>query len=391
MKEKKAGVGADFVVDVPDIPMPSTEGANSEIVRDECSGAFKLAFVGAGQGGSRIAESFWKLGYRRVCCVNTNGQDLAAIQIPEANKLVMDIGTGGAGKDPTKGETAAKQHYEDIYDLMRRSFGREFDRILVCIGAGGGTGGGAMQTLVSIAHDIAKSFKVETDDGRPSVGVISALPRLAEGAKVNANAQHVMESLFSMVGKERGKMGGRTISPLIVVDNERINRIYPGLTVADFWGVANRSVSALFHLFNSIAVQDSEFTTFDRADLEDILDSGVVSFGACPLKEWKLSTDISHAIRDNLKNNVLVGGFDISQARTAGCIFIGSGDVLDSIPQEHLEHGFEMLSRIMRQGGTLHRGIYKGSKSGLVVYSALGELGRPEERMTEIARAAKAG
>ena len=116
-----------------------------------------------------------------------------------------------------------------------------------------------------------------------------------------------------------------------------------------------------------------------------------MSFGACPLKEWKLSTDISHAIRDNLKNNVLVGGFDISQARTAGCIFIGSGDVLDSIPQEHLEHGFEMLSRIMRQGGTLHRGIYKGSKSGLVVYSALGELGRPEERMTEIARAAKAG
>ena len=46
---------------------------------------------------------------------------------------------------------------------------------------------------------------------------------------------------------------------------------------------------------------------------------------------------------------------------------------------------------IMRQGGTVHRGIYKGSKQGLVVYSALGELGQPVERMAEIARVANAG
>jgi hypothetical protein len=97
-------------------------------------------------------------------------------------------------------------------------------------------------------------------------------------------------------------------------------------------------------------------------------------------------TDISFAIRDNLKNNVLVSGFDLSHARTAGCVFIGSPDVLDKLPQEHLEHGFEMMARTMRNGGVVHRGIYKGSKPGLVVYSAMGELGRPDERMAEIAR-----
>jgi hypothetical protein len=144
-------------------------------------------------------------------------------------------------------------------------------------------------------------------------------------------------------------------------------------------------------LFNSIALEDSEFTTFDRADLEDILNSGVVSFGACPIRKWELSTDISHAIRDNLKNNVLVGGFDIGQAQVAGCVFIGAAEVLTSIPQERLEHGFEMMSRIMRKGGTVHRGIYKGSKPGLVVYSALGELGKPTERMEEMSRIAKGG
>jgi len=372
--------------------MPDMDGgSDAEIVQDECKKAFKMAFISAGQSGNRIAEAFWKIGYRRVCCINTNPQDLAAIQIPEANKFVMDIGTGGAGKDPTRGEAAVKQYYEDIYDLMRRSFGRDFDRIIVCIGAGGGTGSGSVATLVNIAHDIAKSFKVELSDGRPAVGVISSLPRVSEGKKVNENAAQVLSQLYHMVGTSRGKMGGRTISPLIILDNDRISRIYPGLTVSDFWATANRSVSALFHLFNSIALEDSEFSTFDRADFEDILDSGIVSFGACPIKKYELSTDISHAIRDNLKNNVMVGGFDISKAQVAGCIFVGNSGVLTSIPQEHLEHGFEMLSRIMRKGGTVHRGIYKGSKPGLVVYSALGELGPPAERMEEIIRIAKGG
>ena len=176
--------------------------------------------------------------------------------------------------------------------------------------------------------------------------------------------------------------------PLVIVDNDRIDKIYPNLPVTKFWDVANQSISSLFHLFNTIAIQDSDFTTFDRADLSDILDSGIVSFGACPIRKWDTSTDISHAIRDNLKNNVLVGGFDMGQARTAGCVFVASTDVLDTIPQTHLEHGFEMLARIMKKGGAIHRGIYKGAKKGLVVYTILGELGRPTERLEELDRVA---
>jgi cell division GTPase FtsZ len=386
--ENNVPVVDNFIVEVPDIPMPEMAQVSNEIVEDECKGAFRLAFVGSGQGGSRIAEAFWKLGYRRVCCVNTTGQDLAAINIPEANKLVMDIGSGGAGKDPTKGETAAKKYYEDIYDLMRRCFGKKFDRIIVCIGAGGGTGSGSSNILIDIAHDIARSFKVEEESGQPAVGVLVSLPKVSEGAKVNENAYNLLESLFVKVGKGKGKQDNRTISPLIIVDNDRVESIYPNLSVTQFWDVANKSISSLLHLFNSIAIQDSDYTTFDRADLEDILSSGVVSFGACPIRKWDTMTDISFSIRDNLKNNVLVGGFDTASARAAACVFIGHTEVLTKIPQSYLEHGFEMLTRIMRQGGVLHRGIYKGSKAGLVVYTMLGELGRPEERMSEIARIA---
>jgi cell division GTPase FtsZ len=374
-----------MIIEVPDIPMPEG-GEDTSIVKDECEGAFKFAFIGVGQGGSRIAESFWKLGYRRVCCVNTTSLDLAAIAIPDANKLVMDIGTGGAGKEPGKGAQAVKAHYEDVYDLMRRSFGREFDRIFVCLGAGGGTGSGACNPIIEIAHDIAQALKVETADGPPAVGAIVSLPKVSEGSKVNLNACEVLESLFRQVGEDRGKLAGRTLSPLILVDNDRINKIYPNVPVTNFWTVANQSISTLFHLFNSIATKDSDFTTFDKADLKDLLDSGVVSFGACPIVKWDQLTDISYAIRDNLRKNVLVGNFNLNQARSAGCIFIGNQDVLAKIPQENLEHGFEMLTRIMRENSVVHRGIYKGNKPGLVVYSILGELGRPTERMEEIAK-----
>jgi hypothetical protein len=222
----------------------------------------------------------------------------------------------------------------------------------------------------------------------PAVGAIAALPKGTEGAKVNFNAYDVLDMLFAKVGKDKGKMGGRTLSPLIIIDNDRINRLYPNLPVAQFWDVANKSISNLFHLFNTIAVQDSDFTTFDKADLKDLLESGTLTFGACPIKKWGAADDISYAIRDNLKKNVLVGGFDLGQAKAAGCVFIAHADVLAKIPQAHLEHGFEMLSRIMGVGGgtVVHRGIYRGSKPGLVVYTILGELGRPDERMDEIAR-----
>ena len=364
-------------VDVPDIPLPTAK-RDAEAVEDECRGAFNWAFVGAGQAGARLAEAFYALGYRRVCAINTTGQDLASIAIPDENKYVMDIGESGAGKNPEKGRQAVKQYYEDVYDLMRRSFGTNFERIITLAGAGGGTGGGCVDILNDIARDIAKSFKLG-DEGEPAVGTLVSMPMTTEGQRVNANAHVVLDSLFSQA--ESG-----TLSPLIVEDNELIGKIYPGLAVSKFWPVANQSISSLFHLFNSIAVQDSDFITFDQADLKDVLGSGVVTFGACPIVRHEKATDISFSIRDNLRQNILVGDLDLKCASVAGCVFIGNENVLNEIPQSNLEHGFGMLSRIMQRDSTVHRGIYRGKKPGLVVYTILGGLELPATRMLEIAR-----
>lgn len=393
-KEETPMVDMTGFVDVPDIPLPSEEVEETGNVEDECTTAFKWCFVGAGQAGARMVESFYKLGYRRVCAINTTHQDLAKIDIPDANKFVMDIGAGGAGKDPQKGLEAITRYYEDVHDLMLRSFGTHFDRILVCAGAGGGTGTGSFQTLVRIAHDIAQSVKAEQRGGVPVVGGLLSCPMSGEGQKVNANAHTLLIELENSVGAHEGKLASRRLSPFIIVDNERISQIYPGLPVTKFWLVANQSITSLFHLFNSIAVQDSEFTTFDEADYKDILQSGIVTFGATVLRKFGDPTDISHAIRDNLRRNILVSGMDISKGQKGACVIIGHPQVLDEIPQQHLEHGFEMLTRMMQRNSTVHRGIYKGmvtdsaGKPALRAYTILGELGLPKDRLNEMNRIA---
>ena len=84
----------DVDISVPDMLLPApVEEVQKNEIKDVCDVAFKFAFVGAGQGGSRIAESFHQLGYRKLAVINTAQQDLNAIMLD--NKLC--IGDGGAG------------------------------------------------------------------------------------------------------------------------------------------------------------------------------------------------------------------------------------------------------------------------------------------------------
>ena len=82
----------DSGIDLPDIPLPDEQEVEEEIVDTFEDSAFKLAVVGVGQGGSRIAETFWQLGYRRVGVINTAKQDLALVKIPDSNKLLIGDG-----------------------------------------------------------------------------------------------------------------------------------------------------------------------------------------------------------------------------------------------------------------------------------------------------------
>jgi cell division GTPase FtsZ len=359
----------NFDVEVPDIPLPEEEKTIE--IEDTFKGAFKFAIIGAGQGGGRLAQTFWNMGYKRTAVINTSEQDLATIDMPDDRKLL--IGTGGAGKNPAVAASLIKDKKEDVLDFMRRSFGPGFDRVFCCASAAGGTGSGTLLHLIDVAIELQQSLKTTSQ----KVGVVLALPKISEGQKLNANAYNVLRDVFALV--EKG-----IVSPLVLVDNEKISTLYPKLAVDPFWDTANRSLISLFHLFNLTSIRESRYTSFDPSDLKTILDSGLITFGATPVENWKDATGISFAIRNSLKKNILSGGVSIETGNTAGAMIIGSEEVLGQVPQVNLDTAFEQLTRILKPGNTVHRGIYRGNKPGLVVYTIIGGLGRPTDKLAEL-------
>ena len=378
---------ADAGVDIPDFEyedyQPPTQ---SNVVEDDFAGgesrsAIKMAFIGAGQGGGRIAQAFYDMGYRRVCVCNTTTQDMESLTIP--SKLVIGNDRGGAGKDPEEGKLAAQESYEDLMDQMMRAFGEGVEHVYICVGGGGGSGTGSWPVLLDAAREYAKSTNVEKPFGK-HLGVIMSLPKRSEGARVQRNAHTAITDAMKKL--ERG-----LISSLVIVDNAKIHELYPGLPVKQFWTVANRNFASVLHTFNLLAAKDSEFNTFDRADLRSVVQNGLMVFGMCRVEKWQGKEDIAKAVRQNLKGTLLADGFDLAKADMAGAIVLAHDDILSEIPMENIDYAFSMLGRALgNEGITLHNGIYESrGRVSMRVFTIISGLEAPQSRIDELEQAAR--
>lgn len=186
--------------------------------------------------GGRLAESFYKLGYKKCIAVNTAQHDLDGLQlIPVNQRLLINNGAGGAGKDMKRGQEAAEKHKQQVFEKITKLFGK-VDRILVCAGSGGGTGGGSCLTLVEVAKKYLTYLGIENVDSK--VGVLLTLPTSGEAASpvVAENANLLATKLCTMSENNE-------ISPLIIFDNDKIKNMYPKLTVTQFWPTVNATVA----------------------------------------------------------------------------------------------------------------------------------------------------
>ena len=60
---------------------------------------------------------------------------------------------------------------------------------------------------------------------------------------------------------------------------------------------------------------------------------------------------------------------------------------LSNITQSSLDQAFAQLSRMLKPGNVVHRGIYTGDKSNLMVFTAVGGLGHPTGKCGELRKA----
>lgn len=350
-----------------------TVDADSSVVPDVGNMAIKMAFVGTGQGGCNLVAKFHQLGYGRVLALNTTEQDVSGLNVP--HKYIMPVG-GGAGKDPRKGEQAVVQYREEIMSQFRTAFGEDFEHIIICLGSGGGTGSGSVFELIDIAKEYLRTLGREDVD--VSVGVLCALPKPNEGARVNANAHHVVTGLCELA--ENG-----LISPLVLSDNDRIGKLYPKVSVKDFFEVANRNICAHFDIFNRLAAQHSSYATFDVADYRSILRSGILMFGHTRITKFEREAEISDCIRHNLDKGLFCDGFDLSTATTAAGVLVAAESILGVLPESHIDLAFNTLCRLLSpKGTTLHRGIYETNKDALFLYTIIGALKEPKQRVAQL-------
>jgi len=370
-----------------EINIPDLDIEDFEIPEDKDNGvesthgaSVEVALIGTGQGGSRIAEAFYKMGYKKCIVVNTAQHDLHHIKVPDEQKFHMKMEQAGAGKDMENGKAAAEAYRQQIYDLMMKTFGH-VERILVTVGAGGGTGGGSCTTIIEVAKKYLTY--IGYNDVEKRVGAIVALPTAGECSSVVVakNASTFFNDLMQIA--EAGK-----IAPVIVVDNDKIDKMYPRLTVKNFWPTVNNTIAGLYHTFNIIATHSSNYTTFDPADYNSLLSlPGCMVMGCTTVKDATAGTDISNAIKTNLEKTLLAKGFDLSTAKGVGCVVIGGSDIFEQVEglMASIEYGFDTIANLV---GTaiVHRGIYEVGKGRLRVYTLMSGLDTPTERITELQR-----
>ena len=146
-----------------------------------------MGIIGVGQCGNNLAQAFHSIGYRRVLLVNTAQTDLDSIE-DQITKL--PIAKQGAGKDPTVGKTRVEEKATQIRSGMLREFGEDFEKIIVCVGLGGGTGSGGGPSVIKLAKEIVKDR-----GGDPAKDVVSIVT-LPDAPSWDLCGGSILEAVF---------------------------------------------------------------------------------------------------------------------------------------------------------------------------------------------------
>jgi len=356
--------------DLPDIEDLSSGQSGIAVEEDTKLLAVKFGIIGAGQAGSRMVDTFYSLGYRRVCAINTTAQDFLGLELPVNRQLVLTT-KGGAGKDQGQGQEAVEKGSESVFNLMRASFGDDIDRIMITSSLGGGTGSGGILPLIKKAVRYMEEIGKE-----PKIGLIVALPKKSEGGKAQSNAYLAMQKIKVLLETKE-------ISPCVIVDNDVIQNMLGAVSAKSFWQVANKQILGLFDVFNILAAQKSSYVTFDRADYTTMLESGLITFGSTKLLSYEKDTDLSDGLRLNLERTMLTE-VDLTKSTHLAAILCAPEKILSLLPQSHIDLAFSTLERILQgenRSFTIHQGVYESSRNGIYCYTMAGGFPIPEKRL----------
>ena len=159
-----------------------------------------LRVIGVGGGGSNAVNRMIAEGVGGVdfIAINTDNQALLLSNAPTRVRIGEKLTRGlGAGGNPEKGEQAANESVDELYQVLQGS-----DMVFITAGMGGGTGTGAAPIVAKVAREL----------GALTIGVVTR-PFLFEGSRRSQSAEMGIAAL-----KEH-------VDTLIVIPNDRLLEI----------------------------------------------------------------------------------------------------------------------------------------------------------------------
>ena len=229
------------------------------------------------------------------------------------------------------------------------------------------TGGGGLTSII----DTLKDYKIP-------VGVITTLPLNTEDTRSKKNTLSVLNELVKLNAEKK-------ISPLIIIDNDKIEKKHPGLSTLEFWNMANEEVVKCFDVFNMLAFRTSAYTSFDPADYKRVLVSGgCMIFGTFTVTNEIQVDTLANAIASNINSGLLAEGFNLVEATTAACLIVGNPEKLQKLPRVAEENAFAMLMKLLGSG-TIFKGVYPlQATPDFELFFMISGLGLPTSRVKSL-------
>jgi len=214
-------------------------------------GKAKIKVIGCGGGGNNTINRMSEVGIHgtETIAINTDAQDLLYTNSTTKILIGKDLTGGlGAGSIPKVGEDSAKESEKEIKEALQGS-----DMVFITCGLGGGTGSGSAPVVAEVAKKL----------GILTVAIVT-LPFAMEGQRRYANAVSGLEKLE------------RTVDTLIVIPNDKLLELCPGLPLHTAFKVADE---ILTNAVKSVAelVTKTGLVNLDFADIKTVMGKGGVA------------------------------------------------------------------------------------------------------------------
>lgn len=243
-----------------------------------------IKVIGVGGGGGNAVNHMYREGIHDVSFVLCNTDMQALNDSPVPMKLQLGKEGLGAGNKPAKARQAAEESINDIKSMLSDGTKMTF----ITAGMGGGTGTGAAPVIARVS----KELDILT------VGIVTIPFRFEGKKKINQALDGVDEM-------------AKHVDALLVINNERLRKIYPELTVLDAFGKADDTLSVAAKSIAEI-ITNHGLINLDFNDVKTVLKDGGVAIMSTGYGEG--DGRVKLAIQDAL-NSPLLNDNDIFNSK----------------------------------------------------------------------------